>query len=75
MKVLIKILFIIFVLQLKYLYIIIKLGLCVLRTTNDNEMTKINKGLHLKFLLFSDIYKIQIVQNTTQSSKGRFGSN
>jgi hypothetical protein len=40
---------------------------------NDNEMTKKEKGLYLKTLLFSDIYKIQIVQNTTQlSSKGRF---
>jgi hypothetical protein len=31
------------------------------------------KGLHLKFLLFSDIYTIQIVQNIAQlSSKERF---
>jgi hypothetical protein len=34
---------------------------------------KENKGLHLKTLLFSDIYMIQIVQKNAQlSSKGRF---
>jgi hypothetical protein len=42
-------------------------------TTNDDEMTQKKKGLCLKFLLFSDIYWIQIVQKTAQlSSKGRF---
>jgi len=44
----------------------------LLHTTNDDEMTKENKGLHLKILLFSNIYKIQIVQKTAQLSKGRF---
>jgi hypothetical protein len=46
----------------------------LIRTTNGNEMTKKKGGgggSHLKTLLFSDIYKIQIVQNTTQlSSRG-----
>jgi hypothetical protein len=54
----------------------INLGSALLRTTNVNEMTpkkKNKKSLHLKFLLFSDIYRIQIVQNIAQlSSKGRF---
>jgi hypothetical protein len=36
-------------------------------------MTQKNKGLHLKTLLFKNIYKIQIVQKNMQlSSKGRF---
>jgi hypothetical protein len=34
---------------------------------------KINKGLHLKTLLFSDIYKIQLYKKIANlSSKGRF---
>jgi len=34
----------------------------LLHTTNDDdEMKKKKKGLHLKTLLFSNIYKIQIV--------------
>jgi len=41
--------------------------LCI---TNDNEITKNKKGLHLKTLLFSDIYKIQNISQL--SSKGRF---
>jgi hypothetical protein len=46
----------------------------LLHTINDDEMIKNGGGgLHLKTLLFSYIYRIQIVQNTTQlSSKGRF---
>jgi hypothetical protein len=44
-----------------------------LGTTNDNDMTKKIKDLHLKTLLFLNIYKIQIVQNADQLlSKGRF---
>jgi hypothetical protein len=47
----------------------INLGYVLLCTTSDKK----NKGLHLKTLLFSSIYRIQIVQNTTQlSSKGIF---
>ncbi len=54
-------------------YELINLGSALLHTTNDNEMTKKKTGLHLKTLLFLNIYRIQIVQNTTQlSSKGRF---
>jgi hypothetical protein len=41
--------------------------------TSDDEMTKKKKGLHMKTLLFSDIYRIQIIQKITQLlSKGRF---
>jgi hypothetical protein len=48
------------------------LGFVLLHTTNDDEMTP-KKKLHLNFLLFLDIYRIEIVQNTAQlSSKGRF---
>jgi hypothetical protein len=51
-------------------YQIINLGFMLQRTTNDNEMTKIKK---VYILLFSDIYKIQIVQKIARlSSKGRF---
>jgi hypothetical protein len=54
-------------------YQIINLGFMLPHTTNDDEMTQKKKGLCLKFLLFSDIYWIQIVQKTAQlSSKGRF---
>jgi uncharacterized membrane protein len=52
------------------------LGFVLLHTTKNHEMTKKKqkqKCLHLKTLLFSDLYRIQIVQKTTQlSSKGRF---
>jgi hypothetical protein len=50
------------------------LGFALLYTTSDDEMTKKErKGLHLKTLLFLNIYNIQIVQNIAQlSSKGRF---
>jgi hypothetical protein len=49
------------------------LGFVLLHTTKDHEMTKKQKGLHLKTLLFSDLYRVQIVQKTTQlSSKGTF---
>jgi hypothetical protein len=49
----------------------INLGSELLHITSDNEMTKINKCLHLKKK--TDIYRIQIAQNTAQlSSKGRF---
>jgi len=37
------------------------LGSTLLCVTSDDEMTKKKKGLCLKILLFSDIYKIQIV--------------
>ncbi len=57
----------------------IHLSFVLLHITNDNEMTEKGGGggrgrdLHLKTLLFSNIYIIQIVQNTTQlSSKWRF---
>jgi len=50
-----------------------QLGLCTAMHYQWDEWQKWNKGLHLKTLLFSDIYRIQIVQNITQlSSKGRF---
>jgi len=50
-------------------YQIINLG-SLQHTTSDNEMTKIKK---VYILLFSDIYKIQIVQKIVRlSSKGRF---
>ncbi len=51
------------------------LGSILLDNTSGDEMSKIKIkiGLYLKFLLFSDIYKIQIVQNNVQlSSKVRF---
>jgi hypothetical protein len=58
---------ILFMLTINYM------GSMLLRTINDDEIVKGNKGLHLKNLLFLDIYRIQIVQNTTQlSSKGIF---
>ncbi len=48
------------------------LGSALLHTTSGDEMNQ-KKGLYLNFLLFSDIYKIQIVQNIVQlPSKGRF---
>ncbi len=54
------------------LYDFIYLGSMLLHTTSNDEVTKKKKkGLHLKTLLFSDIYKIQIVQNCP-ISKGRF---
>jgi hypothetical protein len=42
---------------------IFNLGSALVRIANDDEMTKRNKGLHLKTLLFLDIYRIQILQN------------
>jgi hypothetical protein len=57
------------------LYDFIYLGSMLLHTTSNDEMTKKKKkkGLHLKTLLFSDIYRIQIVYKTDWlSSKGRF---
>jgi hypothetical protein len=48
-------------------YQIINLGFVLLCTTSDNEMTKKTKGLHLKFLIFSNVQKI-----TQLSYKGRF---
>jgi len=49
------------------------LGSTLLHTIRDNEMTKKKGVLHLKNLLFSNIYRIQIVQNIVQlSSKGGF---
>jgi hypothetical protein len=46
-------------------------GFALLRPISDDEMTQKKKDLHLKTLLFSDIYIIQIVQSTGQlSSKG-----
>jgi len=45
----------------------------LLCTTNDNEMTKKKKGFTFENFVISDMYRIQIVQNTAQlSSKGRF---
>ncbi len=52
---------------------LIQLGLNVATHYSDDEMKKEKKGLHLKTLLFSYMYRIQIVQNIAQlSSKGRF---
>jgi hypothetical protein len=45
---------------------IIYLGSALLCTIGDDKMTKKKKGLHLKILLFSNIYRIQIVQNIAQ---------
>ncbi len=43
----------------------------LLHTTNSNEMTKKKGGFTFENFVFSDIYKIQIIQNTTQlSSRG-----
>ncbi len=48
---------------------IFNLGSALLCTSKKTK----KKGLHLKTLLFSDIHRIQIVQNIAQlSSKGRF---
>jgi hypothetical protein len=53
------------------------LGFALLHSTSHDEMTKNKKtkkqkkGLHLRTLLFLDIYRIQILQNIAQlSSKG-----
>jgi len=55
------------------------LGFALLHSTSHEEMTKNKKtkkqkkGLHLRTLLFLDIYRIQILQNIAQlSSKGGF---
>jgi hypothetical protein len=43
------------ILHIHFIYLLY-LGSVLLHTTNDDEMTKINKGLHLRTLLFLDIY-------------------
>jgi hypothetical protein len=53
-------------------YVLTTWAFVLLCTTNDDEMKKRNNSLHLKILLFLNIYRIQIIQNTAQlSSKGR----
>jgi hypothetical protein len=47
--------------------------LCCYALLVTMKRQKRNEGLHLKTLLFLDLYRIQIVQNIAQlSSKGRF---
>ncbi len=47
-------------------YVLTTWAFVLLCTTNDDEMKKRNNSLHLKILLFSDIYRIQIIPNTAQ---------